>query len=264
MPAFLLNALLGGIGVALVAAPLGCLVVWRRLAYMGEAVSQAGLLGVALGLLLAVDTTAATLVVVALVAVALALTARRSTVPLDSLLGLVAHGLLALGVIATLLIRGGSVDLMGYLFGDIFAIGPVDLAWVYGGGAVELGALALLWQPLLRVAVHPELAEAEGVPRDRLDLQFMVLLALAIAVAIKVVGVLLAVAFLIMPAVAARPFATSPERMVALAAGIGVAAVAAGIGLSYAADVPGGPAIVLVLATVAIASVVVGGGTVRR
>lgn len=255
MAPFLVHALAAGLGVALVSAPLGCFVVWRRLAYMGEAVAQAGLVGVALAILLEVDQTAATLVVVALTGIGLAALARRTVVPIDSLLGLVAHGLLALGVIATLMVRGGRVDLMGFLFGDIFSVTVGDLAWVGGGGVVVLGCLAWLWQPLLRIAIHAELAEAEGVPRHRMDAIFMLLLALSIAMAIKVVGVLLAVAFLIMPAVAARPFARTPEAMAILAAGIAAAGVVLGLALSYNFDVPGGPAIVLVLATAAIAAV---------
>lgn len=257
MAPFLVNALIAGFGVAVVAAPLGCFVVWRRLAYMGEAVAQAGLIGVAIGLLLEINDTGSTLVIVAMVGLGLTALARRTVVPVDSLLGLVAHGLLALGVIATMLVRGGNVDLMGYLFGDIFAVTSGDLAWVLGGGTLVLAALFWLWQPLLRIAVHPELAEAEGVPRDRIDAIFMVLLAIAIAVAIKVVGVLLAVAFLIMPAVTARPFAKTPEAMAIMAAVFGCVGVAAGLALSFAYDVPGGPAIVLVLALFAIAAVIV-------
>jgi zinc transport system permease protein len=255
MPSFLVYSLIAGFGVAAVAAPLGCFVVWRRLAYMGEAVAQAGLLGVALGLLLEMDQTAPSFLLVAMTGLGLAALARHTVVPIDSLLGLVAHGLLALGVIATLSIRGGSVDLVGYLFGDIFAVTTNDLAWVLGGGAVVLAALVWLWQPLLRLSIHPELAEAEGVPRARLDTVFMLLLAVAIAVAIKVVGVLLAVAFLIMPAVAARPFARTPEAMAVIATLVAWFGVAAGIALSFAQDVPGGPAIVLVLAMAAIGAV---------
>ena len=254
---FLVNALVAGIGLALISAPLGCFVVWRRLAYMGEAIAQAGLIGVALGLILHLDQTAATLAVVATTGLALATLSRRTIVPVDSLLGLVAHGFLAAGVIATAMVRGGTVDLMGYLFGDIFAVTDGDLIWIVGGGAVVLGMLAVIWQPLLRIAVHAELAEAEGVPRDRIDTVFMLLLALTIAVAIKAVGVLLAVAFLIMPAIAARPFAKTPESMAALAALIAVVGVLLGLWISFASDVPGGPAIVLVLAGAAITSVLV-------
>ena len=122
---------------------------------------------------------------------------------------------------------------------------------MFGGGAVVLAVLAFLWAPLLSVAVHEDLAAAEGVRRDLVKGVFVVLLAVAIAVAIKVVGILLAIAFLIMPATAARPFSKTPERMAVLAAVIAVIGVIAGLQFSMSYDIPGGPAIVLVLASIA-------------
>jgi zinc transport system permease protein len=151
-------------------------------------------------------------------------------------------------------VRGPSLDLMGYLFGDIFAVSDGDLMWVYGGGTVLLAALAWLWQRLLALAVHEELAAAEGVPREWVKAAFVLLLALAIAVAMKIVGILLAIAFLIMPAVAARPLARTPEMMAILAAMIAAVGVLAGLALSFSYDVPGGPSIVVVLAALAGAS----------
>lgn len=249
MDPFLARALAAGLGVAAFAAPLGCFVVWQRMAYFGEAVAQASLIGIALGLAMQLDLTTSALAISAGMALLLLVLARQSLVPLDSLLGLLAHAALAIGVIATSLVRGPAIDLLGYLFGDIFAVSADDLWWVLGGGATVLAALAMLWRPLLALAVHEELAAAEGVRRDLVKGVFVVLLALAIAIAIKVVGILLAIAFLIMPAAAARPLSASPERMALLAAGIAMIGVLAGIQLSLSFDIPGGPAIVMVLAT---------------
>jgi len=245
---FILRALAAGIGVAVIAAPLGCFVVWQRMAYFGEAVAQASLIGIALGLALQLDLTASALAVSAVLALLLIVLARQSLVPLDSLLGLLAHAALALGVIATSFVSGPPVDLLGYLFGDIFAVSTQDLWWVFAGGAAVLVALAWLWKSLLSMAVHEELAAAEGIPRDLVKGAFVVLLALAIAVAIKIVGILLAIAFLIMPAAAARPLSSTPERMALIAAVIATAGVVAGLELSLSFDIPGGPAIVAVLA----------------
>jgi zinc transport system permease protein len=261
---FLANALIAGLSLAIVSAPLGCLVVWRRMAYMGETIAQAGLIGVAVSLMLGVEQTPIVLAATALMALVIVGLGRFTATPLDSLLGLLAHGALAAGVIFTLAVRGGSVDLNGYLFGDIFAVSQRDLAWVLGGGAVALTVLAMLWRSLLSLAVHEDLAMAEGVSRARVETLFMLVLALAIAISIKVVGVLLAIAFLIMPAVAARTFARSPEAMVAGAAAIAVVAVLAGLWLSFAINVPGGPAIVLVLAAIAIAAVLTQGRSTTR
>lgn len=251
---FLLRAAAAGIGLGLVAAPLGCFVVWQRMAYIGETMAQAGLIGVALGLLLRMDVTASVLVVTIGVAVALTLLSRQSLVPLDSILGLLAHGALAVGVILTSVVRSPSVDLMGYLFGDIFAVSTTDLIWVWGGGMAVLGTLAWLWQPLLAISLNSELAAAEGVDRERVRAIFMGLLAVAIAIAIKIVGVLLVIAFLIMPAAAARPFSSTPERMAVIAAAIASLGVIAGLALSASTDTPGGPAIVIVLSAIALAA----------
>ena len=163
MDPFLIRAFVAGIGVAILAAPLGCFVVWQRMAYFGEAVAQASLIGVALGLAIQADLTASALVVSAVMALLLIVLSRQSLVPLDSLLGLLAHAALAVGVISASLVQGPAVDLLGYLFGDIFAVSAGDLWWVFGGGAVILAALAWLWQPLLSIAVHEEPPEAVRV-----------------------------------------------------------------------------------------------------
>ena len=248
---FLLRALAAGIGLAIIAAPLGAILVWNRMAYFGETVAQASLVGVALGLLLNIDVTASVIVTTLAVAALLIVLSRQKLVPLDAILGLTHHGTLALGVIATAVIAGPSVDLMGYLFGDVFAVTPSDLWLIYGGGAVVLAVMAWLWQPLLRVAVHEELASAEGVPSRRVRAAFIVVLALTIAIAMKIVGVLLAIAFLIVPIVAARPFASTPEGLVITAAVVGAASVALGLTFSANVDAPGGPSIVLCMALLA-------------
>lgn len=248
---FLLRAIAAAIGLAVVAAPLGCIVVWNRMAYFGETVAQASLIGVVLALALQINVTLGVLVITAAVAGLLILLQRQKLVPIDSLLGLTHHGALALGVIAAAQLKGPQVDLMGYLFGDVFAVTDLDIAWIYGGGAVVLAIVAWLWQPLLRMAVHDELARAEGVSATLVRGVFTVLLAVAIALAIKVAGILLAIAFLIVPVVAARPLASTPERMAILTAVVSVCSVLAGMALSVWLDAPGGPAIVLVMAILA-------------
>jgi zinc transport system permease protein len=245
---FLMRALLAGLGLAIVAAPLGCFVVWRRMAYYGETVAQAGLIGIAAGLALSLNLTASVLVVTLVVSALLVLLSRQQIVPFDSLLGLLAHAALAVGVIAASLVRGPQLDLMAFLFGDIFAITSTDLRWIYIGGAVALAALVLVWRPLLALSVHEDLAAAEGVPTDRIKLMFVLILALVVAIAIKIVGVLLTIAFLIMPAAAARPLSETPEQMALFAAIFGALSVALGLFVSLTFDTPGGPSIVLILA----------------
>jgi zinc transport system permease protein len=259
---FLVRAVAAGLGLAVVAAPLGCFVVWGRLAYFGETIAQASLIGVAVALAFSVDVTLAVLAVAVAVALVLIALGRQTVLPLDSVLGLMAHAALAVGILLASLARGPSLDLMGYLFGDIFAVTAGDLAWVAGGGALVLLLLVRLWQPLLALAVHEEIAAAEGVDRDRAKAAFVLMLAIVVAIAIKIVGALLIIAFLIMPAAAARPFVATPERMAVLSSAIAAAAVVLGLWLSFAADLPGGPSIVAVLAAAAAASLARAG--VRR
>jgi zinc transport system permease protein len=189
---------------------------------------------------------------------------KQKLIPLDSLLGLLAHGALAVGVIATSLVKGPSVDLMGYLFGDIFAVSSTDLLWVSCGGVIVLAMLWVNWQPLLALAVHEDLAAAEGVDRATVRAVLVILLSLTIAVAMKIVGILLVIAFLIMPAAASRPHVDTPEAMAAGAAVVGVTGVVLGLWLSYRADIPGGASIVLVLALIASLSLALGSRRAAR
>jgi zinc transport system permease protein len=255
---FLIRAMAAAVGLAIVAAPLGCVVVWSRMAYFGETVAQASLVGIVLGLLLGLDLTFSVLVVTSAVAGLLLLLGRQKVLPIDSILGLMHHGTLAIGVIGAALLTGPAIDLVGYLFGDIYAVTDQDLYWIFGGGAAVLAALYWLWQPLLQLAVHEDLAVAEGIGRWVMS-AFTVMLALTIAIAIKIVGVLLAIAFLIVPVVAARPLSATPERMVLLTAAVAVASSLIGIWLSVRYDAPGGPSIVLVMALVAGLSLTVAG-----
>ncbi|KAB2918359.1 MAG: hypothetical protein F9K29_08445 [Hyphomicrobiaceae bacterium] len=252
---FLLRALLAGLGLAIVAAPLGCFVVWRRMAYYGETVAQAGLIGVAVGLALSLNLTASVLIVTLAVSGLLVVLSRQQVVPFDTLLGLLAHAALALGVIAASLVRGPQLDLMAFLFGDIFAITYVDLRWITLGGLAALAALAWIWRPLLALSVHEDLAAAEGTSTERTKMVFVLVLALVVAIAIKIVGVLLTIAFLIMPAAAARPLSETPEQMALFAAIFGMLSVAIGLFLSISLDTPGGPSIVLMLAVFFVVSI---------
>jgi zinc transport system permease protein len=244
---FMLRAMMAGLALALVAAPLGCFVVWRRMAYFGETIAQGGLIGVALGLGLAVNVTFTVLGVSILLAFILLAMSRQSVVPLDSVLGVLAHAALAIGIVGASMVRGPSVDLMAILFGDIFAVTPNDLRWIAGVGALALAALLWIWRPLLSLSVHEDLAGAEGVPVERTKAIFVLVLAVVVAIALKVVGALLTIAFLIMPAAAARPFSETPEQMAFFAVIFATLAVAFGLFVSVSLDAPGGPSIVLVL-----------------
>jgi len=242
---FILRAALAGIGVALVAAPLGCFVVWRRMAYFGDTMAHSALLGAAAAIAFDIDATLGVFVVSVLVALALLALERRGGLATDTLLGLLSHSALAVGLVVMGFMTGLRLDLFGYLFGDILAVGTNDLILIWGGGAVILAALLRIWRPLLAATVAPDVAAAEGLNPARQRLIFMLLLAGVIAIAMKIVGILLITALLIIPAAAARRMARTPEMMAVMAAVIGALAVAGGLGAAVAGDTPAGPTIVV-------------------
>jgi zinc transport system permease protein len=237
LDSFLVYALLGGIGLAVVAGPLGCFVVWRRMAYFGDSLAHSALLGVALGFLLSIDLTfgiAGTCIVFALAIVGLQEQRRIAT---DTLLGILSHTALSVGLVALSLMGSMRVDLLGYLFGDLVTI--------YIGGALALVVLAAVWRDLLAATVHEELARAEGVAVFRARLVFTLLLAVVVAISMKVMGILLITSMLIIPAAAARRFARTPEGMAVLASTVGILAVALGLSASLRWDTPSGPSVVV-------------------
>ncbi len=258
MDDFLLRALLGGIGVAIICGPLGCLVVWQRMAYFGATLSHAALLGIALGLFFHLNLQLAILLVSLGVSFLLALLSRGRFLSADTVLGILAHASLALGLVLLTFLPGLRIDLVGYLFGDILAIQPPDLLWICLGGIGVLLALAKIWRPLLSLIIQRELALVDGIHENRMRAIFFLLLSLVVAVSMQVVGILLIVSLLIIPAATARYFARSPEVMALLATGFGIAAVTGGLGMSLTLDTPAGPSIVVagagVFAAVALAT----------
>lgn len=256
MDSFLALALIAGLGAAIFMAPMGAFVVWRRMAYFGDALAHSALLGVALGLLTGIGANLA--VIAVCVGLALLLVALRHGGRLadDTLLGILSHSALSLGLVAIAFLETVRIDLMSYLFGDILAVSWDDIAWIYGGGSLALAGLVWLWRDLIALTVHEELARAEGVAALRTQLLFMLLIAVVIAVAMKVVGILLVTSLLIIPAATARRFAASPEQMAALAAIAGCVAVVLGLGGALAWDLPAGPAIVVAAAALFAVSMV--------
>ena len=254
---FLVRALLAGAGVAAVAGPFGCFVVWRRMAYFGDTMAHASLLGVALMLLVDGNPTVGVFLVALGVALLLASFLRRGDLGADSLLGILSHASLAIALVVIASMTWVRVDLMGYLFGDILAVGRTDLAVIYAGGAAVLAGLAVIWRPLLADTVSPDLAAVDGLSPARARIGMIVLLAGVIAVAIKIVGILLITALLIVPAATARRLSTGPVVMAGLAAGTGTVAAVAGLSASVYTDVPAGPAIVVAAFVLFLASQVV-------
>ncbi len=240
---FMTRATLGGIGVAVATAPLGSFVVWRRMAYFGDATAHAAILGVALSLALQVSVFLGALgVALAMALTVNALSGRNHS--MDTLLGVLAHSALAFGLVAVSFLQGVRIDLMAYLFGDILAVSRLDVAAIWSGALVVAGLIAWRWSALLTATLNEDLAYADGIDPRRERLVLTLALAVTVAVAIKVVGILLISAMLIVPAAAARPLSRTPERMVLIAGIIGSMSVIVGLRVALVADTPAGPSIV--------------------
>ncbi len=254
---FLVRAGLAGVGLACAAGPLGSLVVWRRMAYFGDATAHAAILGVALALAAGLPVVLGTLVVALAMAVSVASLAARGWA-MDTTLGVLAHSALALGLVAVSYLPTVRSDLSGLLFGDILAVSRMDLALIWGGSALVVGLLVWRWQALVTATVSEELAHASGINPDRERLVLTLALALVVAVALKIVGALLIAAMLIIPAAAARGLSRSPEGMAVIAAVIGAGASLLGLQLSLWQDTPAGPSIITAAAAVFVISAVFG------
>lgn len=246
----LLPPLLAGLALAAACGPLGCFLVWRRMAYFGDTLAHGALLGLALGALLHVAPVFGVLLVCLLIALGLHWLAQHRDLGNDTLLGVLAHSALAFGVLAIAMSDGLRPDLLAWLFGDLLAVNAQDVWLIAGGALATLGTLALAWRPLLAVAVHEDLARIEGVPVPAVKFLLTVALAVIVALAMQVVGLLLVTALLLIPAAAARPFARDPVPMAVIAALIGMSSVLGGIAASWWLDLPAGPTVVVTATTI--------------
>ncbi len=254
---FLIRAALAGVGLSLATGPLGSFVVWRRMAYFGDATAHAAILGVALALAADLPVTFGTLVVALAMALTVSVLAARGWA-MDTTLGVLAHSALAFGLVAVSFVPGARTDLSAYLFGDILAVSRADLVFIWVGAVLVAGLLAWRWQALLTSTLNEDLAHASGLNPARERLVLTLALAVVVAVAIKVVGALLIAALLIIPAAAARGLARTPESMAMMATVIGAAASIGGLQLSLWQDTPAGPSIIAAAAILFTLSVLFG------
>ena len=243
---FIVRAFAAGIGLAFITGPLGCFIVWRRLSYFGDTIAHTALLGVVIAYALDFNLIIAVFVVSCLLALSLLFLQRRTNLPDDALLGLLAHSVLAIGLVLLGILSFIRIDLMGLLFGDILSVNVTDLLFVWIGGGIVLIVLILIWRPLFAGTVNLELAKAEGLNPDLANAIFTLLIASVIAISIKIVGILLITGLLIIPASASRNLSSTPIQMVIISSIIGVASVVLGIQTSMIWNTPTGPTILTI------------------
>lgn len=238
------KALLAGFGLALATGPLGCFLVWRRMAFFGDALAHSSLLGIALGILLHIDMNIGIVVICLLCAAILAKTHSRHHLSADAWLGIISYSALALGVLA-LSKSGSNIDLESYLLGDILTLRGQDLYWIYGCALLVSIFFFWKWREILLLTLDEELAQTAGVSVGFVRAVFMVILAFAVAIALKAVGALLMPALLIMPAATAGRFARSPEDMALIAAGVAFLGISIGLMAAISFNTPSGATIVV-------------------
>ena len=243
---FIVRAFAAGIGLAFITGPLGCFIVWRRLSYFGDTIAHSALLGVVIAYALDFNLIIAVFVVSCLLALSLLFLQRRTNLPDDALLGLLAHSVLAIGLVLLGILSFIRIDLMGLLFGDILSVNTTDLLFVWIGGSIVLIVLILIWRPLFAGTVNLELAKAEGLNPDLANAIFTLLIASVIAISIKIVGILLITGLLIIPASASRNLSSTPIQMAIISSIIGVASVVLGIQTSMIWNTPTGPTILTI------------------
>ena len=244
---FILRAIAAGLGVAIIAGTIGCFVVWRKMAYFGDSLAHSALLGIALGLAIGISTYLSTIIACLAFALILLWLQQKNLLATDTLLGILAHAALSIGMIAISVLEL-RVNLHSYLFGDILTVTSVELWWIYLGGFFVLLMIILNWPSLVLMTIHEELAKAENVNVYFQNLLLMLLMTIVVAVSIRTVGILLISSMLIIPAATARHLVNSPVAMAITASILGSIAVLGGIFLSMELDTPSGPSIVVTAA----------------
>lgn len=243
---FLFRAFVAGIGLAIITGPLGCFIVWRRLSYFGDTLAHSALLGVVIAYALSFNIVLSVFIISGVISLSLLYLQKKTFLPNDALLGLLAHSVLAIGLVLLGVLSFIRIDLMGLLFGDILSVNLNDLLIVWIGGAIVLGSLILIWRPLFAGTVNLELAKAEGLNSELANTIFTLLIAGVIAISIKIVGILLITGLLIIPASASRNLSSTPIQMAIIASIIGVISVALGLYSSMTWNSSTGPTILSV------------------
>ena len=243
---FIIRAFVAGIGLALITGPLGCFIIWRRLSYFGDTIAHSALLGVVIAYAMNFNLILAVFAVSCFIALSLLFLQKRTNLPDDALLGLLAHSVLAIGLVLLGILSFIRIDLMGLLFGDILSVNITDVLFVWIGGSIVLIVLILIWRPLFAATVNLELAKAEGLNADLANAIFTILIASVIAISIKIVGILLITGLLIIPAAASRNLSSTPIQMAIISSVIGLVSVVLGLQTSMFWNSPTGPTILAI------------------
>jgi len=251
MTEIMLIALLAALPLAAFAGALGCVVLWRGMAYFGDAMAHAAMLGVALSLMVPSLPVALCMFAVIVVAAMLMQHSERTrAISPNTALAIMAYGALSAGILLAIYNGAGAVDVHTYLLGDVLTLNPRDAVITAIASALGLGLLALRFRAFVLLATDSALARIAGLSVPQLRWLLTVLLSMLVAFAVPLVGVLLVTALLIIPAAAARFIAHTPVQMAVASSLLAMAGVAGGIKLAFVYDLPPAPSIVALLTAV--------------
>ncbi|ACT57192.1 iron chelate uptake ABC transporter family permease subunit [Candidatus Liberibacter asiaticus] len=242
---FFIRALFSGIGIVLSTGPLGCFIIWQRIAYFGDTIAHSALLGVALSLIFQLPLTICIFMIATLTSLVLLQIQKNEALSSDAILGVITHSTISLALVILSFMKWVNTDLTSFLFGDILAVNTTDILLIWGIGFLNIMILFKIWKPLLATTVNYELAKAEGMQPEKIKLIFIMITSLMISVSIKFIGITLITSLLILPTVTARRFSTSPENMAILATIIGILGIIIGLYGSLIFDTPSGPSIII-------------------
>jgi manganese/iron transport system permease protein len=256
--AFFVRALAAAAIVGVVCSVVGCYMVLRGLAFMGDAISHSAFPGVVAAYLLKGPFYLGAVVAAVGTALLIGRISRRGNLRGDTVIGVLFAGMFALGVFMFSTIRNYVGDLFGFLFGEILAISPTDLIALTVLATIVVGIVVLLWKELLYSTFDPLGAAASGLRVGLLDDLFLALIAMTIVVSLQAVGIILVVAMLVTPAATAQLLTQRFGRLMAIAALIGVSCPVAGLYLSFWLNTASGATIVLVETVLFLVVLVVG------
>ena len=242
---FMQRAVLAGVIVGLLCSVLSLFVVLKRLSFIGVGISHAAFGGVALGFLLGIEPTWTAAIFCILIALLIGLVKQRGKIQEDTTIGIFFAATMAFGILLVGLSKRYNMDLFGYLFGNILAISASDVKMVIAVSIVVLSVIAVFFKELLFYSFDEAMAKVSGIPTGFLNYLLLTLLALVIVISIKVVGIVLVSALLVIPGAAGRQISSNYRGMLAGALLVGFLATTGGLTISYLLNLPSGSTIVL-------------------
>lgn len=254
---FLVRSMLAGVIMVVIAAPMGCLMVWQRLAFLGDTLGHAAVLGVGIGLMLQVKPIFGVMLIVIVLVVSLSRVSSFNNALTETTLAIISHTGLAAGIILLGFIPDRNINLEAILFGDLLAISIGDLKVLLITTMVLLACLIGQWRSFVAVSVSREIAQAEGIEVRKAQFSMYAMIALLVAIMIKVMGVLLIAAMLVIPTTSARLFSRGPEQMVVISGIFGLGALFGGLAGSYQFDWQTGPSIVVCATLLLLVSLII-------